>query len=298
VFGHPVRTFSCPRRGANVAHASLKKGLREVSSYESLYRLRGYLAARRQRRHAKALRGLHAELKSVDHPYTLGRDQFKLLMRRSSFRGGSRGYLARPQSHEYIYRLCGVKQLAIGKDIRWDAHVVADQPDPELFRLVKDDFEAEGDWIPLSRYAQGFVNGFRRLTFWTTYPLHEGDIIANAHTIGLTNNWLRRWSVILRCQTEDLTRENGLRVPTVIDAFTEMIFHPTRDQRRPKFGKTIKLGSTRPCVVGTEEYVLGPLEVEKISLRPIHIRNNSAPCVHSKSPALWDMLEEYYDALP
>lgn len=269
-----------------------------MSNYESLYSVRQRKGVGRQGRHASALSGLDSELKGAGHPYVYKRALIKRLMKRTSFNSGSRGYVAKVRSHEYIYRLCGIKQLATGWNIGWDAHVQASQPARELYRLVKEDFEIERDWIPLSRYGRGVVTNTRLLTFWTTHPLHVGDIIANAHLIGLTNNWLKRWSVILCCKTKDLTRDNSPRVPTVVDAYTSMIFHPTRDHRRPGFGKAIKLGLAGPCIVGADEYVLGPIEVEKVSLRPVNIPNNSTPCVHSKSPALWDVLEKYYKALP
>ncbi|HVF45195.1 MAG TPA: hypothetical protein VM936_19370 [Pyrinomonadaceae bacterium] len=269
-----------------------------MSSYENLYNVRHRKGVGRQRRHASALNGLDSELKGAGHPYDSKRPLFERLMNRASFYKGSRGYVANVSSYEYLYRLCGIKQLAVGREMGWDAHVEANEPAPALHRLVKEDFEDEGDWIPLSRYARGVVTNRRTLTFWTSHPLHTGDIIANAHLIGLTNNWLKRWSVILCCRTKDLTSVHSLRVPTVLDAYTSPVFHPTRDVRKPRFGKAIKLGLPGPCVVGAEEYVLGPIEAEKVFLRPVHIPNNSTPCVHSKSPELCNVLESYYKALP
>jgi hypothetical protein len=219
-------------------------------------------------------------------------------MKQPCFMRGSRGYPRNISGHEFIYRLSGIKELATNRSINWFSHVKADQPARALFEHVSDDFRRTGDLLPLSRYAQGSLKGCRNIMFWTTHPLGSGNIISDAHLIGLTNNWLRKWSVILQCRIEDLSKENDVRVPTAIDAYTELIFHPTEDHAKPSCGTTIRLSEEAgPLAEGTTEFVINSIEVEKIRMLPVLIDNASEPCVHSKDPNLWGALDAYYSSL-
>lgn len=274
-----------------------------MSTLTDLYNLRQAASLKRQRRHARALRKLDSVLRKKerepqkDHPYgSYDRELNDDLMKQPCFAKGSRGFHRNIDEHGFIYRLSGIKELANDKSLNWFSHIKADQPARTLFKLISDDFEQEGDLLPLSRYAEGSLKGYRNITFWTTHQLGSGDIVGDAHLIGLTNNWLRKWSVILQCRIEDLSKENDVRVPTAIDAYTELVFHPTKDQAKPSCGTTIKLGA-HPLAAGTTEFVLRSIEAEKIRMRPILIDNASEPCVHSKDPHLWAGLAAYYSGL-
>ena len=276
-----------------------------ISTLTDLYNLRQTASLKRQRRHSRALRRLDSVLRTKDrkppkdHPYgDYDRGLIGDLMKQPCFAKGSRGYPRNISDHEFIYRLSGIKEVATDRSIRWFSHVKSDQPAQALFELVSDDYQRTGDLLPLSRYAQGSLSGHRNVTFWTTYPLGSGNIISDAHLLGLTNNWLRQWSVILQCRVEDLSKENDVRVPTAIDAYTELIFHPTEDHAQPSCGTTIRLSEdASPLCEGTTEFVVRSIEVEKIRMLPILIDNASEPCVHSKDPELWAALEAYYSSL-
>jgi hypothetical protein len=271
-----------------------------MSTLTSIYNLRLEAGQKQQPRHASALRGLDLILKrtGTEHPYgEFNRELNAKLVNKTSYVGGSRGYLRTLHGEDFIYRLSGIKELAEDKTIEWTSHIKADQPASELFRLVRDDFRRVKDWIPLSRYAQGRLTGYRNITFWTTHQIQPERIIDDAHLIGITNNWLRQWSVIIRCKVADLTKNNNTRVPTALDAYTELIFHPTKDKDSPSSGITIKLNSDLLLTQGTKEFVLGHVEAEKIQLIPCYITNKSEPCIHSKDTELWDSLEDYYTTL-
>lgn len=266
-----------------------------------LYNLRQTVSIQRQARHAKALKLLDDKLRKagVEHPYgNYPRALSDAFMKTPCFYKGSRGYLRKIHDHEFIYRLSGIKELAGDKGIRWHAYVKPDRPPKEIFNFVNADFERAEDWLPLNRYAGGSLTGYRNITFWTTSPPSCDDIISYAHLVGMTNNWLKKWSVVLQCRVKDLSKENNVRVPTAIDAYTELIFHPTQDQARPTCGTTIKLSEDGPLAEGTSEFVLGPIEASKIKIRPLPIDNHSEPCIHSKNPELWDLLQAYYNTLP
>jgi hypothetical protein len=271
-----------------------------MSNLILLYNLRFTAGQRRQPRHAGALRALNGIIKSAGIAHSYGeydRTVNARLMSKASYSGGSRGYVGKIHGDDFIYRVAGIKELAIDKSITWISRIRSGQPPRELFRLVNQDYKRSRNWLPLNRYAVGELSGYRNVTFWTTHELQPATIVHDSHLIGLTNNWLKEWSVIIRCRVKDLIGANSVRVPTVLDAFTEQIFHPTEDSPRPSSGITIELSAAGPLAPGKMEFVLDPIRTDKLQIRPCFISNKSLPCIHSKDRGLWKLLDRYYRTL-
>jgi hypothetical protein len=270
-----------------------------MSNLILLYDLRYNAGQRRQPRHASALRGLNGIIVGAKkgHSFNYDRVVNANLMRRTSYSGGGRGYVRKLHGDDFIYRLAGIKELANDKTISWVSHIKAAQPPRALFGLVNGDYKRSRDWIPLRRYAVGELSGYRNITFWTAHELVPTNIVTDAHLLGLTNNGLKEWSVIIRCRVKDLAASNSVRIPTVLDAFTELVFYPTNDSAKSSSGITISLSTTGPLARGVMEFVLDPIRVEKLQIRPCFISNKSLPCIHSKDVGLWSLLESYYRQL-
>ncbi|MGA8429283.1 MAG: hypothetical protein WB729_05650 [Candidatus Sulfotelmatobacter sp.] len=125
------------------------------------------------------------------------------------------------------------------------------------------------DWLPLSNYTAGVLRGRRSFTWWTASNLSLGPAILNGHRIGLPNNWIARYSVILRL---DLTAQPSLgTVPTVIDGFDSIVFHSLEESSIPGMGKAIDLRHLDALRPGSSEFVINDVPIEQLSCIPVEI---------------------------
>jgi hypothetical protein len=90
-------------------------------------------------------------------------------------------------------------------------------------------------------------------------------------------------------------------VPSVIDAYMQRIFHPTRDSASPPHGITIDL-SLYPRVLfpGTDEFLLPAVGVEIIDVYPVNADDTyreGKHSVNSEGDLFSAMLMDYYKNL-
>jgi|SRR5215216_1414223 len=268
-----------------------------MATFEDLYRIRRAVAEKRQHTLIDEYKQLHEFLLSLEkaEPYDLGFEtklKFKAL---DFFVENSFGRQADvPALDPYIYRICSIRDVVKSTDWRKD-----EGTDPANWMRVHD--KSKGDWTPLSRFARGsYCCRPRCFSWWTSYPLFE-DVIDGAHRIGMTNDWVAVQTVVLRCPV-DYVKENKLAsVPTVIDAFMQLIFHPTKDSISPRYGITIDL-SLYPNTLspGLDEVVLPALSVDMLEILPINADDAyraSKNQVLSESEVLSGLLESYYEHL-
>lgn len=275
----------------------LKRGESHVCTLSDLYRLRRNIAESRQKPCLTQYDELHTFFISLsvgDQPYNLG-IQEKLKFRAVAFYTdevfGSRARI--PDGEKYLYRICSIVDVVKGTE--WlDRREEAEVGDWEQVYI-----KSRGDWAPLSQFARGHYHCEpRHFSWWTTFPLFQ-DVIRGAHHIGMTNDWVAEQCVVLRCPAEYVT-SNGLGyVPSVIDAYTQMIFHPTRHDASPSHGITINL-SLYPEVLtpGIDEVLLPALPVEILEIMPVNVTAEyckGKKKVHSEEPELHGLLKSYYE---
>lgn len=274
-----------------------RRGKTHASILSDLYQLRRNIAESRQKPCLTQYDELHNFFVSLSHgdqPYNLS-FQDKLKFKDVAFYpDGVFGNSARiPDGEKYLYRICSIVDVVKGTD--WlDRREEAEVSDWEQVYI-----KSKGGWAPLSQFARGhYCCEPRHFSWWTTFPLFQ-DVIRGAHYIGMTNDWVAEQCVVLRCPAE-FVNSNGLaNVPSVIDAYTQLIFHPTRHDAPPSHGITINL-SLYPEVLtpGIDEVLLPALPVKILEIMPVNVTTEyckGKKKVHSAEPGLHGLLKSYYE---
>lgn len=266
-----------------------------MPSLLDLYNLRRNIAQNRQSNHTPLYTQLHDFLVSLGntHSYDLSFESKSKFESLSFFVDDTFGGNARIPSgaDDFVYRVCSIVDIVKGTRWRHD-----EGTDLENWHQIYT--KSKGGWIRLSKLAAGtYTCSPRHFSWWTSFPLYQ-DVISSAHRIGMTNDWIAEHCVVLRCPIDYINRNNLAFVPSVIDAFMQMIFHPTRDTVCPPYGITIDL-SLYPVTLtpGIDEVVLRQLPVEEIEILPVHADSayrKGKTVVISNSPEFSMLLEYYY----
>lgn len=271
-----------------------------MSSYLKIYNLRqDKLPQQRQPRHINILKELNSmlEKRSINHPYKLERADREGLMSRPSYSSGSRGLDAKNFGKKYIYRISSVGKL-YRNVTRWKSKRKHDRYKmKELFDLLMQIYNYKKKWLFLGDFAEGFHSNPRNFTFWTTFDLTK-NFVKSPSKLGLVYKSISPWPIILRCPTDNVKKRTKTFVPTVIDAFDSPIFHPTKDIEKPELGITINIGNKNRLSEGTAELVLGSINVDYISFKPIQISSKERINNFIKlDSSLLALLEDYYNNL-
>ena len=262
-----------------------------------IYSLRRAIAAKRQSRHMENLSKLETYIESLplQHPYQLSAEAYGEMSKRDIFAKGSQGLQADPSEGEYLYRLCslaGVKEFTT-----WKAGAQGNEKISKIFNRLLADYRRTNQWLPLSNYAAGELKDFLGFTWWTSLSLTPDEVVQGALKLGLI---LRgEYKLLLRCPVSFVKSQQLARVPTVLDAFANDIFHPTTDADSPKHGVTISLERLKDLEEGAHEFVLGPIDVGQIRLCPVYVTDEmkSACPLWLEDEARWQLLEVYYGRL-
>src|SRR6185295_4016828 len=226
----------------------------------------------------------------------LDASQTQAFMRLRKFATGGKG--AKSSRSGYLYRISSLSKLMTYCP-KWTSSSPRKEDQPWVaFRLMEKEIKRTGKWIPLDKYAQETYSTPRGFTFWSSQEIDPSDlskVISSIHKLGIPNDWLEEYSIVLMCNIDDLA--SGPCIPTVLDAFTSHIFHPTRESRAPEFGIAISLSLSKALAKAATEFVLGPVPVSAIKLHPILVPRSTKPYIGARNPLLIDLLKAYYDEL-
>src|ERR1041385_419685 len=261
-----------------------------------LYNLRRDIGNKRQGAHQTAYTQLHNFLVSLGltQSYDLNfgtKSKFEAV---KFFPDQTFGSHANIPSGDFIYRMCSIIDLVKGTEWINDEGI-------DLKNWNQVHKKSKGEWRPLTQFARGHYKcNPRHFSWWTSFPLYQ-DVIDGAHRIGMTNDWVAEECVVLRCPVEYVKANNLAFVPSVIDAFMQMIFHPTRDNVSPAYGLTIDLSFYPETLVpGIDEVVLREIPVEQIEVLPVYADKpyrDGKREVNSDFPHFGSLLEYYYQNL-
>lgn len=196
-----------------------------------------------------------------------------------------------PNRDDFIYRICSIVDVVKGTGWRNNENSDAANWD-QVYN------KSSGGWMRLSKFADGTYKCHpRHFSWWTSFPLFR-DVISGAHRVGMTNDWVAVQCVVLRCPVKYVSNNKLAFVPSVIDAFMQMIFHPTKDAIFPPYGITIDL-SLYPVALspGIDEVVLPELGVDQLEILPVNANaeyREGKLVVRSDDPELRKLLEYYY----
>jgi hypothetical protein len=261
-----------------------------MASQEELHSIQMQVAIRRQPRHASALNGLSSLLEG--HPYDLSDSELRVLEQIDAFVSGSKGLVAKPPRDAFLYGLCAVQSLI--NYVTWKSRPSGHEVTHQVFDRLNSDLASSESWLPLSRYADGYLSGYRGLTWWTSSDRITTDVIRGALELGLVS--VPEFAIVLRCPAEYVLGIS--RVPTAIDGFLFEAFHPTKDLDSPHWGMAIDLHDGHNLSGGPDQYVVGPIEAGQVSFRPVHIDEGMRAALKVESgPKLWAALETYYNTL-
>lgn len=277
--------------------------------YKDIYDLRQDCGRRRQPTYGQALDDLDAVIRPAPHPYDLKLPAIQQLMNNTWFRVGALG-LQRPATlpaSGYIYRICPIKKLTDYSHNWFSSSPRKDDQPPLIFHLWKKKVEelerkAGGKkvWLRLRSYARDRFYGPRSFSFWTGHELDPYDsakLLVSAHALGLPNDWIDEYSVVMKCDTSFLQGRAEAKIPTTLDGFDSHIFHPRRESLVPPSGITIELSLTAPLHRGQDEFAIGPVETAAIQMYPVQIPSTLLPCIKSDDNRLLSSLHVYYQQL-
>lgn len=240
------------------------------------------------------------QLKAV-HPYGSDLDLLALDQHTKLFALGGLGNQATLPAGEYLYRVFNRGSLPYVVDLKWPIY----QANPVLLWDALMSKSRRGDlWLRLADYAENAYPAERgnsrfKCTWWTTYPL-DSDVILGAYTIGMFSEWINDEVYVMRVPVKDVNPLKVARVPTVIDAFIQPVFRPTKEPPPAEAGITINLSNHKNPTSGVNEFAIHPFEVQVIEIKPIKIEltlRQRHPKISKYDPDVLQSLISYYDAL-
>lgn len=272
-----------------------------------IHDLRCALALKRQPEHDADLKKLLQVVPPAEHPYREGggSESYGRLIELPEFCWPSKGRQADLGECSFLYHLRPLGGFISRLAIRFQpGKPLPPNGDPTInfanVRQILDECMAKGAWTPLSAVASGLYEtrerGFkaRWITWWTDLEITQEGVMDQIRKLGIPDNWLYEDCVLLRCEVDDELRAKAL-VPSALDGFASEVFIPAESARSPRAGMAIDI-SKSPFGYGRPEFVLGPVEVNKISFTSISIPRTVATAsrVDSADPKFLTELERFY----
>lgn len=213
----------------------------------------------------------------------------------SSFRQGGHWQIGEYSNNRYFYRIENLESfLAKHDDIFYKDLAVpgtilintSTNSARDIFSLlVKKYTKGEKNWQPLEKLTPGYLSR-RGFSWWTndfnfdTQGKFPSGFIGNqltadnrwlldfAFNVGICSDWLSEYILFLRLDSDQVDREN-IRIPSIIDAFTQPIFSPQAFQENRRWGLAFDLNKeVKPFY---REFVLKNIPVTAVEYLPIRI---------------------------
>jgi hypothetical protein len=272
----------------------------QMSDQTIIHAIRQRIGITRQPPHSDDLRELHTLLTAlgVSHPYELDYTQRVTLETNRAYAQGGRGPSATVPSDGFLYRIASAKAVAYGVDELTLGGITEDDNEDVIWNAYNDIADPD-KWRSLSRYARGDLIGRRGVTWWTSLVLSRDNVVAGAYKMGMYGLWIPVYALLLRCPVKFLLTDGDPLVPTVLDAFDQEVFYPTKYSDGPTCGITISLEHSGSVATGTHEFILSPVPVKKIEILPVFVdaatRVGHDPI--EQCPEGWGLLANYLDNL-
>lgn len=258
-------------------------------TYQMVYESRYAIGLARQEYFAGYLARFDQFLTELHRKHPYGRDKalYEKCSEVACFISGDTQWIPAHPKQSVLYRIANIKKTFFDND---DFRVVVreDAPGISPIRTEADisdlfdqlSFESSPDrnpirWLNLSDYLEEY-KAKRGFTWWTTLALSDAadaiDLLKKAHLIGLLNNWVGEYSLIMKL---DLPKETQsidsptVWVPSVIDAYLSSIFKAQDQDKRPAHGTAINIKN--PAEEGADEYVVRGNILSNIEFIPFRV---------------------------
>lgn len=263
-----------------------------------IYCYRSGCGRRRQPTHAAGLDVLEISLRNdygKGHPYDLNHiEKHKLLGPSLAKLAGVRKSAKLPDT-DYLYRVCTIQDFMYNSGLSLSASDKADAP--SVWERLNT--KSGGRWLALPSGHGKTYSGCGGISWWTDYSL-PADLVLGALKAGMFTNWLVPNSVLLRCKVSFIQAAGLAFVPTILDAFCQLVFHPRREVYNPSFGKAIDLSQRGALCTGASEFVLRSVDCSEIEYLPIPVTSDMKKAYkgHNEFNVKFiDRIIEYYKVL-
>jgi hypothetical protein len=126
------------------------------------------------------------------------------------------------------------------------------------------------EWLPLSKFVDGYLPGRRNFTWWTPFDITSKPTLPNAHVVGLPNTWVVPLSALLRIEFGPAAAEVFGHVPTPIDAVESSVFIAP-SLPGATIGVAIDISNPADLKLGAPELVATKIPVDIIDIQPVAI---------------------------
>lgn len=264
-----------------------------------IYCYRSGCGRRRQPTHVSSLDALELAVRNKfggkGHPYGLKYpEKQELLGALLEGLAGARRAAELPDS-DYLYRICNVEDFIYNTQYPLS---LSDLNEPDLSTKVWGILhtESNGQWRPVPGGSGKQYAGCGKISWWTDLPLPL-DIVTSGLKIGMCTNWLIDRSILMRCKVSHIRASRLAYVPTILDAFCQMIFHPRHESKNPSSGTAIDLSRPGPLSTGASEFILYPIDCGQLEFLPISIPSDMKKDYkehHDNHQKLLGKLLDYY----
>ncbi|MCP4601462.1 MAG: hypothetical protein GY847_13250 [Proteobacteria bacterium] len=271
-----------------------------MTLYHEIYKLRGQLDVSRQPESENIFTSFDALLDTVgaEHPYALTGSELIHLLQEAYFRRRNSNVPARLMDEiTFLYRIAPIKQVINDRGIQWHWKLDHVNENHNVWKDLQDDFKVTNDWLDLENYCGGHLLGFRKFTWWTSYSHIVGNLAAAAHKLGLVDDWLAKYLLVLRCKCTD-SMTGAVFVPSCLDGFLSLIFDSKPTRLNPEAGITIDLSDIDNLREGIDEVILDPVPVTLIQFMPVLFDEQArkqGPKVELGEKLLRALVKYYYE---
>jgi hypothetical protein len=183
---------------------------------------------------------------------------------------------AKTYSRGYLYRIGGLK--ATISPLKWNSQR-RKQSEADLddyFKQVQRDsgkIYLPFDALKINGIVRGSDRGF---TWWSEEELSPPEIIRNAFRRGMPIDYLKPYSLVLRCALDRVGKDITVWVPSVLHGYDSPVFCPVVESKEPTRGRALDLSNNGTIGCGAPEYVMGPISTSLLEFAPVALGDDIA----------------------
>lgn len=165
----------------------------------------------------------------------------------------------------------------------------------DFFNNLIDIYSKNGKWLQLNKLLHKY-NAHRDISWWTnSFEYAENNfsmpkfftgydityknkwIVDFAHHVGMANDWLHDYLIFMKFNSSDSIK-SSVKVPSIIDAYDQLIFFPCNESDIPPHGLALHINETiRP---NYREFILTQVPIDKVSFILVKINTRDLKIIN------------------